>query len=757
MLIRSLHAENFMKFESIRLENLPPSGIIGIEGPNESGKTTIAEAILFAFFGRARTNKDYDLEHFIRWGGDHLRVEVEFTLPGERDAKERDDFLIFREVDRFGTNYVKVLSLPERRELASGLMEVDEFVRRRIHYDSVEFLHAFYHNQSEPLPFDASLVQLLERLTGISQMDRASVAVTTEIEQLEREFSHYQKDIRRNLHQMERYSQNNGRVAELEEELRKVITSQEEGKKEVAKRTEALEFRRRMVGEREACERQLSELASADSGNISVGVGKLLERYDNLQKQGREGRQYHDEYRSHFRALVEKLTSVRRLYDDFKELCRSFAQEREKVLALVDANDAESLASRWNEAEKRSNASRTAARRSGAKVKVLGVVFVLLAAVAVFVGVWPEADGWLRSLGVERVLATNAVAGASLVVVAVLIGQSLRSRRLSREDREARESLPRLSENLRRAREENDLLARLAEIGDDGLIGVYLEKAMSLAKGVLAERVRDFEKTHGELFKTASGSESGACFQVLADLAISEKKAREKLTAWTQTESKKLKERESQLRKLRGDRDRLDNELRECTNQLARTEAIEEKNRDLEKSADTIRKKIEDHRCARTLLSETTEMIRMKLGPTLGSLIQTVLPHLTDGRYRDVKVGECMDIRVFSRDKSDFVSAAELSGGTNEGLMLALRLAFAQAFVASRSRQPQFVLLDEPFRMMDVGRALAAVDILRKISPDLLQFIIIQPNYTDSERQKFDYLVRTSLDTTRLEISFSRV
>ena len=54
MLIRAIRAENFMRFSRIEIENLPSGGLVGIEGPNESGKTTLGELLLFAFFGRPR-------------------------------------------------------------------------------------------------------------------------------------------------------------------------------------------------------------------------------------------------------------------------------------------------------------------------------------------------------------------------------------------------------------------------------------------------------------------------------------------------------------------------------------------------------------------------------------------------------------------------------------------------------------------------------------------------------------------------------
>jgi len=52
MLIKSIDAKNFRKYQQLTINDIPESGVITVAGSNESGKTSIGEAICFALFGR---------------------------------------------------------------------------------------------------------------------------------------------------------------------------------------------------------------------------------------------------------------------------------------------------------------------------------------------------------------------------------------------------------------------------------------------------------------------------------------------------------------------------------------------------------------------------------------------------------------------------------------------------------------------------------------------------------------------------------
>src|SRR5437016_8154768 len=83
----SLQAQNFKKLKLAK--PLPLSeGIILITGLNESGKSTILDAVLYALFGRViRPSKMPSNEDIISYGNGEAQVRLEFDI-GENRYRE---------------------------------------------------------------------------------------------------------------------------------------------------------------------------------------------------------------------------------------------------------------------------------------------------------------------------------------------------------------------------------------------------------------------------------------------------------------------------------------------------------------------------------------------------------------------------------------------------------------------------------------------------------------------------------------------
>ncbi|MBF0256551.1 MAG: AAA family ATPase, partial [Gammaproteobacteria bacterium] len=82
MIITSLQAENFLKYQRLELSDIPREGIIAISGPNESGKSSIGETLCFVLFGRSFSLTGAGLTKLIRWGSAHCSVTCDFEVEG---------------------------------------------------------------------------------------------------------------------------------------------------------------------------------------------------------------------------------------------------------------------------------------------------------------------------------------------------------------------------------------------------------------------------------------------------------------------------------------------------------------------------------------------------------------------------------------------------------------------------------------------------------------------------------------------------
>ena len=87
MLIKSLKALDFRKYSDLSINNIPEQGVISVSGANESGKTSIGEAICFALFGRTFVLDEKHISKLIRWGKEKAEVSLLFVGSDNQDYK----------------------------------------------------------------------------------------------------------------------------------------------------------------------------------------------------------------------------------------------------------------------------------------------------------------------------------------------------------------------------------------------------------------------------------------------------------------------------------------------------------------------------------------------------------------------------------------------------------------------------------------------------------------------------------------------
>jgi exonuclease SbcC len=131
------------------------------------------------------------------------------------------------------------------------------------------------------------------------------------------------------------------------------------------------------------------------------------------------------------------------------------------------------------------------------------------------------------------------------------------------------------------------------------------------------------------------------------------------------------------------------------------------------------------------------------LRPELAELASGFLGDLTQGRYDDLELDE----QYMATVVDDGEAKPVISGGEEDVVNLALRLAISQ-MIADRAGQPlSLLVLDEIFGSLDESRRAAVVELLRSLADRFPQVILI--THIDTVREGFDRIVRVRYDGAR--------
>ncbi len=166
MIIRSLTAENFRKYKRLEIDNVPEKGLITISGENESGKTSIADALSFALFGRTFLTVERNASKLIAWGEKNASVVLNFINKGQA-------YQLTRIVNAEGKVDAQLFSEKEAELIADTPEETEEALQKILGYGYETFSDSYYLVQRElstPHPNSDSIKDMV----GISTYSKIS-------------------------------------------------------------------------------------------------------------------------------------------------------------------------------------------------------------------------------------------------------------------------------------------------------------------------------------------------------------------------------------------------------------------------------------------------------------------------------------------------------------------------------------------------------------------------------------------------------
>jgi len=159
-----------------------------------------------------------------------------------------------------------------------------------------------------------------------------------------------------------------------------------------------------------------------------------------------------------------------------------------------------------------------------------------------------------------------------------------------------------------------------------------------------------------------------------------------------------------------------------------------EENKDLPKRVEkqvelveSLKREVEVTRLSIEGVEKTAEALRSRVKPGVEQYMGLILPTITNGRYKAVQLDDDYNFKVWDPDAGEFKVKEVFSGGTEDQFLLSMRLAFALALLPEvKGMHPEFLFLDEPLGSSDEERREGIIRLLNtELSARFKQIFLI--------------------------------
>ena len=701
MIINSLKADNFLKYSKLELDELPKDGVIAISGGNESGKTSIGEAISYALFGRTFA-VDFDrIARVIKWGEELCDVEMEFEISENR-------YKIERQTDKQGYCNVKLHNVSGHSEqlIAEGNAPVADSMAEILGYSYSEFIESYYLVQRDiPLP-DAG-AEAIKKISGVSEY---------EIKIFDLHNAHDSQEERKEKLEKTRYDLNQEKELALTFDER--IAQLEADKKGVEEAIQALQSRNDELETFVNDIDEFIEAAKKDAANIaaarvSSSYRQWLELLQNLRMTISELETltpaFVDEIPLPITQILERVIDFEERLVGFEAIYENLAEYRDELGVMLGETAPASKGQYSVIPAQEKIRLQTEIKRN--KIVRYSSTMLLIALV-IFSIIFFSSSDYDRSGGFIFAILSGAMVLALVYAV----------HKLKNNYDSSSIQLEMVKEKIKQIKKEAQEI--------DDLINVPLAEAITY----LAEH-KD-KKISREAIEYKEGL--GLALTDKVELSIMQRdiqrEARVLTTEYQPLMNSAKEEQKDIIQQLALSNEsfiELDDKITEMHENARPLEQIElditKAEQDLIAINQDIDKTIADIEQAKS----DAEKQAKNFSQGVAKWVTNAISHLTAGKYSEVRINDQLNVILFSEQKGDFIEFDEVSSGTRRQILLAVRIAISQGLCENRDNKKQMLFLDEPFAFFDRNRISSSIKALPNLSEELSQIWVVNQDLVE--------------------------
>ncbi len=711
MIIKQIQAENILCYTKVGLTNLPTVGVIGISGPNESGKTSTVEIICLALFGRTSTVEGRELTKVVKWGQFSGSVTLEFV------ARDKNCYTVTRQFDRDGTQAAQLMQSGSTTPIARGGEAVNEAVVQLGGFTYQRFVDSFYLVQRNMVAPEV-LKETVKVLSGVQTLDNIHAECESDIRTSQDAIIPLEPKISAVQKQLAELNIQEDTLSQLQAQRQSELDGATQAEADIAQRRSAsasLQTAATHVAE------QVEQLSAAGSDTSLVQWQDNAQQLDEaLASLAEACRNVQDDVSAQT-GLNTRVSGLKNQVAAFAPVQEKVAARRERQVWLIGEGERPSAetSERKPLPEQQSALSDQLAAATSRRSLMIGLGLASLVAV---LAAWVMAQASIA-------IGLGVLVFIFFVLVTFRAADVLGCRQELEQVGHEIETVRNEIQMLDTVKEPSlsDHVAMLQGIDDEDLSA----SVASFAAGDGAELL-DADKLSSKvrvLCKTLGESEKGV------------QRVQERLEAEIDHGTIQIDSHNKQAQQLD----------QKIANEQARrdiADQLKEQISGFEKERSEHLQQISVRRAAQRLLEGTHPRLYGRFNIELQQVVRNIVPLLTEDRYENLRVGEDLEIQALSKEKGDFVSLSEVSGGTYFQLMLAIRLALSQAIITSSVGGDEFIILDEPFAFLDTKRTQKTLEVLPHMSNEIEQTWILAQSFDDESQ--LDLHLRCSRDNEEL-------